>query len=401
MVNEAIRAGRSIHRRLRRAPAPERVRPTSRSAAVTKQTRPTERSRLTLSLALEELGWDADRQAEFEPHRAEGLAPGRVAIQHRGAYVLSTPEGEVWAELPRRLLRASEEDGGSLPAVGDWVGYRGLAVGDRAAVEVVLARRSAFSRKAAWLEAREQVVAANVEVVFIVQGLPLDVNARRLERYLATAWESGATPVIVLTKADLVHDLEPYLGEVEAVAFGVPVHAVSNVTGDGIEALRAYAEPGRTVALIGSSGVGKSTLVNTMLGADVLETRTLRADGQGRHTTTRRELVLLPGGGVVLDTPGMRELQLWEADSGLEQAFADVEELAARCRFSDCGHASEPGCAINEALETGALPADRWESYLALQRELAALHLRLDARARSEQKRQIRIRARARRKPKF
>jgi ribosome biogenesis GTPase len=354
---------------------------------------------LSLTTSLEELGWDEAREAEFEPHRAAGLVPGRVAIQHRGAYVLATPTGEEWAEVPRRLLHATAGGDGLLPAVGDWVGYRPSAgAGTRAHLEVVLDRRSAFSRNTAWNETREQVVAANVDVVFIVQGLPLDVNARRLERYLATAWESGASPVVVLTKTDLVHDLEPHLAEVEAVAFGVPVHAVSNVTGDGLEALRAYAEPGRTVALIGSSGVGKSTLVNTMLGADVLETRGLRADGLGRHTTTRRELVLLPGGGVVLDTPGMRELQLWDVDSGLEQAFADVEELAAQCRFTDCAHEGEPGCAV---LERGTLPADRWESYLALQRELAALHLRIDARARSEQKRQIRIRARAMRKRSF
>jgi ribosome biogenesis GTPase / thiamine phosphate phosphatase len=358
---------------------------------------------LTLSLAtpLEELGWDEAWAAEFEPHRALGLVPGRVAIQHRGAYVLATPEGEVWAELPRRLLRLAEEDGGAMPAVGDWVGYRPSATGGRVHLEVVLPRRSAFSRNTAWQETREQVVAANVDTVFLVQGIPLDLSARRLERYLATAWESGATPVIVLTKTDLADDLEPYLAEVESVAFGVPVHAVSNVTGEGLAGLRAYAAPGRTVALLGSSGVGKSTLVNSLLGTDALETQELRADGRGRHTTTRRELVLLPGGGIVLDTPGMRELQLWDVDEGLQQAFSDVEELAAQCRFSDCGHASEPGCAIRDALETGALRAERWESYLKLQRELAALHVRMDVQARREQKRQIRVRARAMRKRGF
>jgi ribosome biogenesis GTPase / thiamine phosphate phosphatase len=355
---------------------------------------------LTLSLApsLEQLGWDEAWEADFEPHRAAGLVPGRVTIQHRGAYVLLTPDGEQWAELPRRLLRAADEGAGLVPAVGDWVAVSSPSHAGRALIEHVLPRRSAFSRKTAWAETREQVVAANVDLVFLLQGLPLDVNSRRLERYLATAWDSGATPVVVLTKADLVDHLEPYVAEVESIAFGVSVHAVSNVTGDGIEALRGYLEPGRTVALLGSSGVGKSTLVNTLLGREALETREIRADGRGRHTTTRRELVLLPGGGIVLDTPGMRELQLWDVAEGLQQAFSDVEDLAAECRFSDCSHDSEPGCAIREALRTGELPAERWESYRRLQRELAALHLRMDARARQEQRRQIRIRARAMRK---
>jgi ribosome biogenesis GTPase len=355
---------------------------------------------LTLSLArpLEHLGWDEAWEASFEPHRADGLVPGRVAIQHRGAYVLFTAEGEVWAELPRRLVRAAEEDGRTMPAVGDWVGHRPSANGGRAQVEAVLPRRTSFSRKTAWAETREQVVAANVDVVFLVQGLPLDLNVRRLERYLATAWDSGATPVVVLTKSDLVEDLEPYVTEVESIAFGVPVHPVSNVTGDGLDALRAYLAAGQTVALLGSSGVGKSTLVNTLLGHEALETREIRADGRGRHTTTHRELVLLPDGGIVLDTPGMRELQLWDVDDGLQQAFGDVEEIETRCRFSDCAHESEPGCAVREALQTGELPAERWESYRKLQRELAALHLRMDARARQERRRQIRIRARAMRK---
>ncbi len=262
----------------------------------------------------------------------------------------------------------------------------------------MLPRRSAFSRKTPWLETKEQVVAANVDVVFLFQALPYDVNVRRLERYLATAWESGAAPVIVLTKSDLVGDLAPFLADVEAVAFGVPVHAVSNLTGAGLDAVRAHLVRGRTAALLGSSGVGKSTLVNTLLGRQVLETQDVRRDGRGRHTTTHRELVLLPGGGVVLDTPGMRELQLWDADDGLQQAFSDVEALAERCRFRDCAHESEPGCAVRAALETGELGLERWQSYRRLQRELRALHERQDARTRKERVRQIKIRHRAMRR---
>jgi ribosome biogenesis GTPase len=352
---------------------------------------------LTLSVApsLEDFGWDDGWEAAFEPHRAAGLTPGRITIQHRGAYVLATAEGEVWAELPRRLLRLLEADG-SVPAVGDWVGWHEL--GGRAFVEAVLPRRSSFSRKTPWLEVREQVVAANVDVVFLVQALPDDVNPRRLERYLATAWESGALPELVLTKVDLVDDPAPFVAEVEQVAFGVPVHLVSNVTGEGLGELRAEIQPGRTAALLGSSGIGKSTIVNRLAGQELLETQGLRRDGRGRHTTTHRELVLLPGGGIVLDTPGMRELQLWSVEDGLERAFEDIDELAAACRFTDCAHDREPGCAIREALAAGSLDDERWQSYRKLQRELEGLRLRMDARARKERVRRIRVQAKAWRK---
>jgi len=354
---------------------------------------------LTLSLApsLEDFGWDDGWEDAFEPHRAAGLTPGRITIQHRGAYVLATAQGEIWAELPRRLLRLAESEG-SLPAVGDWVGWQANGAGGRALVEAILPRRSSFSRKTPWHEVREQVVAANVDVVFLVQALPDDVNVRRLERYLATAWDSGALPELVLTKIDLVDDPAPFVAELEQVALGVPVHLVSNVTGEGLDELRAEIKPGRTAALLGSSGVGKSTIVNRLAGEDLFETQGLRRDGRGRHTTTHRELVLLPGGGVVLDTPGMRELQLWSVDDGLERTFEDIEELAAGCRFADCAHEQEPGCAIREALATGSLDEERWQSYRKLQRELQALHVRMDALGRKERVRRIRVQAKARRK---
>jgi ribosome biogenesis GTPase len=227
--------------------------------------------------------------------------------------------------------------------------------------------------------------------------LPLDFNMRRLERYLAMAWESGAQPVVLLTKTDLVDDVAPYLGEVEAVTLGsCPVHAVSARTGEGLDELRAWFEGNRTAVLLGSSGVGKSTIVNALVGEELIATQEVRADDQmGRHTTTRRELILLPTGGVVLDTPGIRELQLWDAD--LEQTFGDVEEVARRCRFSDCAHDQEPGCAIREALEEGSLSQERWQSFVKLQRELAAVEVRRNHLLRQEKVREYKIRARANR----
>jgi ribosome biogenesis GTPase len=233
-------------------------------------------------------------------------------------------------------------------------------------------------------------VAANVDVVFVVTSITDDLSARRLERYLTLGWESGARPVVLLTKADLVDDPAPAIEEVSSVAFGVPVHAVSVHTGVGLDAVLAELRPGDTAALLGSSGVGKSTLINTLLGEELLATQEVRADGKGRHTTVRRELIRLPGGGLVIDTPGMRELQLWVADHGLEEAFDDVTTLFVGCRFNDCGHESEPGCAVLAALADGTLTPERWDSYRKLERELAALDLRLDKQAQAAERRRYR-----------
>ena len=337
---------------------------------------------------LQRLGWDDGWEAAFAEHSASGLVPARVAVQHRGAYDLIHENGEQRASAANRLVREV-----GLPAVGDWVGVdltTNLA-------EALLPRRTSISRKEVWQATREQVLAANIDVAFLVQALPLDFNLRRLERYLAMAWESGAQPVVVLTKIDLVDDAQPYLDQVDSVTLGsCPVLAVSSKTGQGLEALRAWFEPNKTAVLLGSSGVGKSTIVNSLVGEELLATQEVRADDQmGRHTTARRELILVPTGGVVLDTPGIRELQLWDAD--LEQTFGDVEEIARRCRFSDCNHNREPGCAIREALLDGSLSRERWDSYVKLQRELEAIEARRNHLLRQERVREYKIRARANR----
>jgi ribosome biogenesis GTPase / thiamine phosphate phosphatase len=328
---------------------------------------------------LERLGWNDEIARAFEDHTEPGLTPGRVAVQHRGAWQVVTEGRELLGELTGRLRH--DAGPGELPVVGDWVALRdGL-------IDAVLPRTSKFSRKRPWTEVAEQVLVANVDVAFLVMGLDeRDFNLRRLERYLTTAWEGGATPVIVLNKADLTDDLDGRLAETETVAFGVPIHAVSARTGDGVEDLRRHLVGARTAVLLGSSGVGKSSIINRLLGDERFKTADVRSDGRGRHTTSHRELVPIPGGGVIIDTPGLRELQLWETDEGLDQAFVDVADVIANCRFSDCEHRTEPGCAVKAALADGSLSPERWESYQKLQRELARLERKLDPKLRSEQR---------------
>ena len=337
---------------------------------------------------LESLGWDAGRSKEFEPYAAEGLVPGRVSVQHRGAYDVLTDSGELRCEVPARMVRGAASPA-ELPAVGDWVAVE-PGEQDTGTVRDVLPRRSRFSRKKAGEAAEEQVLAANVDIAFLVSSLNEDLDLRRLERYLTLAWDSGTSPAVLLTKADLTGDVTAAVADVASVAGGIPVYAVSARSGEGMDAVRALLGPGVTAVLLGSSGVGKSTLVNALLGEERLLTQEIRDDGKGRHTTVRRELVQLPGGGLLVDTPGIRELQLWTADDGLEGAFEDVTSLFAHCRFSDCRHGAEPGCAVKEALAEGRLEAERWESYVKLERELELLGRRLDKRAAAEERRRIR-----------
>ena len=336
---------------------------------------------------LEPLGWTEQLTTDFEPHRAAGLVPGRVAVQHRGQYDVLGEAGELRADVTGRMLHdaASEAE---LPVVGDWVALAPRPDEGAATIHAVLPRRTRISRKTPWLATKEQVLAANVDTVLLTTSLNEDLNLRRLERYIATAWDSGADPVIVLTKADLHPDPAAAAAEVESIAYGIPVLVVSARTGEGLDRVAGIVRPGRTLVLLGSSGVGKSTLVNTLAGEELLATNELRSDGRGRHTTSHRELVRLPSGGLVIDTPGLRELQLWDVGEGVEEAFEDVTELFADCRFSDCAHDREPGCAVRAALAEGRLDAERWESYLKLQRELEHLERRLDKRARSEARRE-------------
>lgn len=321
--------------------------------------------------ALEELGWDDGWASSLEQQQDDNLIPARVAAQHRGEYEVWSADGELRARAAGRLYY-EHEVGEPIPAVGDWVAVQDTTITG------ILPRRSAFIRKRAGLGSDEQVLAANVDTAFLLAGLDDDFSLRRLERYITTAWDSGAEPVVVLTKADLCDDVADALLQVETVAIGVPVYPVSNVTGIGVEELSAHLRPGGTIVLLGSSGVGKSSLLNRLAGEELMRTGGLAADGTGRHTTTHRELVRLPAGALAIDTPGLRELQFWEGD--LHAAFEDIEALAAECRFRDCAHAREPGCAVLAAVDNGTLALDRLRSWRKLQRELEAIAARTDHR---------------------
>ncbi len=335
-------------------------------------------------LTLTELGWTDRFQSIYNSVDNAGCIPGRLATEHRGGFVAFTTIGELFCEVAGRL-RFDASDRGDLPAVGDWVVLRPRLTsgsgGDQAQIMRILDRKTKFSRKVVGTATEEQVVAANIDYLFVVSSLTEEFNVRRIERYLTNAWDGGVTPVVVLTKADLSDDPGRAVSDVEAVAPLVDVVVTSVVTSRGIDEVANYMRDHQTVALVGSSGVGKSSLINLLLGEHVLEVRETRSDDRGRHTTTHRELLVLPTGGLIIDTPGMRELQLWGTEDALDESFQEIALLAADCRFNDCAHDSEPGCAVIEALDSGTLDRARFQSYLKLGRELAALDRRVDQRA--------------------
>lgn len=327
---------------------------------------------------LSTLGWNEEFQHLFASF-APALTPARIITQHRSEYIAADELGTFVATLAGRLRNR-----GDIPAVGDWV-----AVAGRASIRGVVPRRTAFIRKAPGRETAPQVVAANIDVVFIVMP---SVNPRRLERYVAVGWESGAIPVVVLTKSDACTDVATAIAEAQSIAPGVDVIAVSAKTGEGLPALHAYLAPSQTVALLGASGAGKSTLVNALLGENRMATGDVDTEGRGRHTTTHRELVQLPTGALLIDTPGMRELGLWSDSDGLAATFAEIETLAASCRFADCQHDTEPDCAVRSAITP-----ERLEHWRALQRELAHQATRLDAQAQAREKSHDKMLTRAQR----
>jgi ribosome biogenesis GTPase / thiamine phosphate phosphatase len=341
-------------------------------------------------------GWDARLSDSFGEYSALGLVPGRVTLEHTHIYRVQTADGEWLARVSGRLRhRATARV--DFPAVGDWVALAASAHGGDARIRGVLPRVSRFSRRAAGDRTEEQVVAANIDTVFLVAGLDNNFNVRRLERYLLVAWDSGASPVIVLNKADLPSEdnLQARLEDVRALAPVVPVHAVSCRRPESLEALRQHLGLGRTGALLGSSGVGKSTIVNRLLGHELLRTHDVRdADSRGHHTSTNRQLVILPAGGLLIDTPGMRELQLWDTGR-VDETFTDVAQLAEGCRFRDCRHRGEPGCAVTAAVEAGELAVDRLESFRKLAAEQEHAERQQDQRAAIEAKRKGKIGAKA------
>ncbi|MDH4157451.1 MAG: ribosome small subunit-dependent GTPase A [candidate division Zixibacteria bacterium] len=341
---------------------------------------------------LPQLGWRPFFEVHFERYAGQGLAPARVVLEQRERYAVLGDDGELAAEVAGKMRHESRSRA-DFPTVGDWVAISPRPNEGQATIHARLPRASSFSRKAVLSggmpdtggKTDEQVLAANIDTVFLVSGLDSDFNVRRIERYLSVAWDSGATPVIVLNKADLCDDVQTRFDEVASAAVGVSIHAVSAIGRAGLEELRQYLTAGQTAAFLGSSGVGKSTIINSLLGEERLETREVREhDGRGRHTTTHRQMIFLKEGGIVIDTPGMREIQMWSDEDGLSRTFGDVEHLSARCRFRDCRHQNEPGCAVRQALEEGELDARRFDNYLKMQKELAHLARRRNKKAERE-----------------
>ncbi|HEY4887175.1 MAG TPA: ribosome small subunit-dependent GTPase A [Candidatus Dormibacteraeota bacterium] len=350
---------------------------------------------INFSSQLALLGWDSYFDERFTRLASEGGVPARVIADYGAEYLVHDGVSTSRASVGRHL----RNDGSTMPAVGDWVAV--LKQEPVNAILGVVDRRTVFSRKAASVETREQILAANVDVAFVVAAAT-DVNLRRIERYLTIAWQSGAVPIVLLTKSDVALSPDELRAELEAIATGTPVVVTSAVTGHGVDEIVRTLQPARTGVLLGPSGAGKSTLINRIVGADLMRTRTTHRSGEGRHMTSHRQLVQLPQGGMIIDTPGLREAQLWEGEEALGNTFEDIDQLALRCRFPDCAHVTEPGCMIKAALADGSLDAARFHSYRKLQGELRAVAAKTDARIRIEERKkwkQIAIASKVRIRP--
>ena len=327
------------------------------------------------------LGFSPVFKAQFQEYEEKGFIPARVIRSCREIFSLVHEYGEVEGELSGKL-RFMAESAADLPAVGDWTAVMLLDQGEKALIHALLKRKSQFSRNEAGPRTQEQIIAANIDTVFLVTGLDGNFNARRIERYLTQVWNSGANPVILLNKSDLCEDPGQYLDQIQSTTFGVPIFALSALENEGMDVIHPYLQSGQTVVFIGSSGVGKSTIINRLLGQEMLKTQNVReTDSRGRHTTTHRELFFIPNGAAIIDSPGMRELQIWSGQAEPSRTFQDIEDLAAQCRFNDCTHRAEPGCAIIQALESGDLDPGRWENYVKQLRELRFHERRVNAKA--------------------
>jgi len=339
---------------------------------------------------LQSIGWTRRLSLEFDRLAHPDWTPARVCSGDRRIFTVISDQGELAAEVSGKF-RAEARARSDFPAVGDWVALAPRWEEGTGTIHALLPRQGVLARRNSGPKTEEQIVAVNVDTVVIVSGLDHDFNPRRLERFLAIAWTSGASPVIVLNKADACADPAARVAEVQGLAPMVPVIATCATSGRGMEALPGLLVPGTTAVFVGSSGVGKSTLVNALLGAARQDTGPVRGDdSRGRHTTTRRDLFILPGGPILIDNPGMREVGLWGAEEGVSETFTDIETLADGCRFSDCRHLDEPGCAVRSAVEEGSLEEARYAGYLKLRRELAWVEMRDNEHARQEMKRRQR-----------